>query len=112
MGRKRSILSQCDGDYQHNKIMEMLVVKFLHQTLTDVIIPTFDMRLLQPISFSTLKAKRNASKVSWLSDNCIGTSAAPYYLPPYYFEMHASTGTKKFNLVDGVAANIPVSFSS
>ncbi|ESR55953.1 Patatin [Citrus sinensis] len=107
MGRKRSILSQCDGDYQHNKIMEMLVVKFLHQTLTDVIIPTFDIRLLQPISFSTLKAKRNASKVSWLSDNCIGTSAAPYYLPPYYFEMHASTGTKKFNLVDGVAANIP-----
>ncbi|KDO50001.1 hypothetical protein CISIN_1g033681mg [Citrus sinensis] len=113
MGRKRSILSQCDGDYQHNKIMEMLVVKFLHQTLTDVIIPTFDIRLLQPISFSTLKAKRNASKVSWLSDNCIGTSAAPYYMPPYYFEMHASTGTKKFNLVDGVvAANIPVSFSS
>ncbi|KAK9185324.1 hypothetical protein WN943_025680 [Citrus x changshan-huyou] len=80
---------------------------FIQWTLTDVIIPTFDIRLLQPISFSTLKAKRNASKVSWLSDNCIGTSAAPYYLPPYYFEMHASTGTKKFNLVDGVAANIP-----
>lgn len=40
-----------------------------------------------------------------LSDICIGTSAAPTYLPPYYFE---NDGTE-FNLVDGgVAACNPV----
>jgi len=40
-----------------------------------------------------------------LSDICIGTSAAPTYLPPYYFE---NDGTE-FNLVDGgVAATNPV----
>lgn len=41
-----------------------------------------------------------------LSDICIGTSAAPTFLPPYYFK----NGHTEFNLVDGgVAAGSPVS---
>lgn len=60
-----------------------------------------------------MQAKRDDSKDAQLSDICIGTSAAPYYLPPYFFEINSSQSTKKFNLVDGgVAANNPVSFSS
>lgn len=49
-----------------------------------------------------------------LSDICIGTSAAPTYLPAHYFETKDSWGNKrKFNLVDGgVAANNPVPFIS
>jgi patatin-like phospholipase/acyl hydrolase len=46
-----------------------------------------------------------------LSDICIGTSAAPTYLPPYkfYYEDKEGKGTKEFNLVDGgMAANNPV----
>jgi patatin-like phospholipase/acyl hydrolase len=46
-----------------------------------------------------------------LSDICIGTPAAPTYLPPYkfYYEDKEGKGTKEFNLVDGgMAANNPV----
>ncbi|TXG66019.1 hypothetical protein EZV62_007294 [Acer yangbiense] len=55
-------------------------------------------------------AKRDETKDARLSDVCIGTSAAPYYLPPHYFEMVTlkGTNTRKYNLVDGgVAANNP-----
>ena len=46
-----------------------------------------------------------------LSDICIGTSAAPTYLPAYYFTKQDEQGKviKEFNLIDGgVAANNPV----
>jgi len=40
-----------------------------------------------------------------LSDICLGTSAAPTELPPYYFK----DGDDEFNLVDGaLVANSPV----
>jgi patatin-like phospholipase/acyl hydrolase len=44
-----------------------------------------------------------------LSDVCIGTSAAPTYLPAHSFKTQDSRGkTKSFNLIDGgVAANNP-----
>lgn len=52
-----------------------------------------------------MQAKKDQTKDAALSDVCIGTSAAPYYLPPHYFKT-----TKDYNLVDGgVAANNPVS---
>ncbi|PON73475.1 Patatin-related protein [Trema orientale] len=97
-----------NGDYLHKKIKYMIGEKRLHETLTNVIIPSFDIKLLQPVIFSTLKAKRDDSEDPVLSDICIGTSAAPCYLPPYYFENNSSKGTKRFNLIDGgVAANNP-----
>ena len=45
-----------------------------------------------------------------LSDICIATSAAPTYLPTYYFETVDPEGfVREFNLTDGgVAANNPV----
>lgn len=45
-----------------------------------------------------------------LSDICIGTSAAPTYLPAHYFKTKDGEGNvKEFNLIDGgVAANNPV----
>ena len=45
-----------------------------------------------------------------LSDICIGTSAAPTYLPAHCFETKDSHGkVREFNLIDGgVAANNPV----
>uniref|UniRef100_A0A6N2MJ27 PNPLA domain-containing protein n=1 Tax=Salix viminalis TaxID=40686 RepID=A0A6N2MJ27_SALVM len=44
-----------------------------------------------------------------LSDICIGTSAAPTYLPAHYFETKDPSGkVREFNLIDGgVAANNP-----
>ncbi|OMO96194.1 Patatin/Phospholipase A2-related protein [Corchorus olitorius] len=97
-----------DGIYLHKMIREMLGDKKLSETLTNVIIPSFDIKLLQPIVFSTLKARRDDLHNAPLGDVCISTSAAPYFLPPYYFDISSSKGTKKFNMVDGgVAANNP-----
>ncbi|KAK6232947.1 hypothetical protein SCA6_003020 [Theobroma cacao] len=91
-----------DGFYLHKKIKEMLRDRRLSETLTNVIIPSFDIKLLQPI------ARHDDLENALLSDVCISTSAAPYFLPPYYFEINSSIGTKKFNMVDGgVAANNP-----
>ncbi|KAF9670133.1 hypothetical protein SADUNF_Sadunf13G0036800 [Salix dunnii] len=50
-----------------------------------------------------MQAKRDKSMDPSLFDICIGTSAAPYYFPPYYFKT-----SQDFNLIDGgVAANNP-----
>ncbi|KAF7845025.1 patatin-like protein 2 [Senna tora] len=56
--------------------------------------------------------KTNSSLDAKLSDICIGTSAAPTYLPPYYFKNKADNGIdKEFNLIDGgIFANNPVSY--
>ncbi|URE20742.1 Patatin group A-3 [Musa troglodytarum] len=98
-----------DGKYLHSKIQELLGDTKLSQTLTNVVIPTFDIKLLQPIIFSTFETKDTPLKDALLSDICIGTSAAPTYLPGHYFQTEDHQGgTREFNLVDGgVAANNP-----
>nr|POF15835.1 patatin-like protein 2 [Quercus suber] len=98
-----------DGMYLRsltNQILGDLTVK---QTLTDVIIPTFDTKLLQPVIFSTNDAKLNELKNARLADICIGTSAARTFLPAHNFETKNAEGeTRSFDLIDGgVAANNP-----
>ncbi|RRT80804.1 hypothetical protein B296_00006893 [Ensete ventricosum] len=58
--------------------------------------------------------KSTPLKDALLSDICIGTSAAPTYLPGHYFQTKDHQGsTREFNLVDGgVAANNPVSLKN
>ncbi|XP_011017228.1 PREDICTED: patatin-like protein 2 [Populus euphratica] len=98
-----------DGKYLHSIVKEKLRDKRLHQTLTNVVIPTFDIKYLQPTIFSSYQVKNDPSTDALLSDICIGTSAAPTYLPAHYFETKDSEGkVRAFNLVDGgVAANNP-----
>ncbi|XP_065050187.1 patatin-like protein 2 [Musa acuminata AAA Group] len=98
-----------DGKFLHSKIQELLGDTKLSQTLTNIVIPTFDIKLLQPIVFSTFETKYTPLKDALLSDICIGTSAAPTYLPGHYFQTEDHQGgTREFNLVDGgVAANNP-----
>lgn len=98
-----------DGKYLQSLIKRLLGNLTMEQTLTDVVIPTFDIKRLQPIIFSTVDAKANVSKNALLSDICISTSAAPTYLPPHYFQTKDAQGKKRsFDLVDGgVAANNP-----
>ncbi|KAL6622388.1 hypothetical protein ACP70R_032267 [Stipagrostis hirtigluma subsp. patula] len=78
-------------------------------TLTNVVIPTFDVKLLQPVIFSTYDAKTIPLKNALLSDVCIGTSAAPTFLPAHWFRTVGADGrTREFNLIDGgVVANNP-----
>ncbi|MFQ6628775.1 hypothetical protein Gotur_006650 [Gossypium turneri] len=98
-----------DGKYLHGVLKERLGNTRLNQTLTNVVIPTFDIKKLQPIIFSSYEVKKSAGLNALMSDICIGTSAAPTYLPAHYFETEDTDGkVKKFNLIDGgVAANNP-----
>ncbi|XP_048446483.1 patatin-like protein 2 [Pyrus x bretschneideri] len=98
------------GKYLHGLIREKLGNKRLHDTLTNVVIPTFDIKNLQPTVFSNHKVKRKPFYDALLSDICIATLAAPTYLPAHYFKTKDAAGRdKEFNLIDGgVAANNPV----
>ncbi|XP_028065861.1 patatin-like protein 2 isoform X1 [Camellia sinensis] len=98
-----------NGKYLHGIIREKLGETLLHQTLTNVVIPTFDIKHLQPTIFSTYEVQKSPYLNARLSDICISTSAAPTYLPAYNFKNQDSEGNvKEFNLIDGgVAANNP-----
>lgn len=99
-----------DGKYLHRLVKEKLGNTKLNQTLTNVVIPTYDITRLQPTIFSSFQVKKNLSLNAFLSDICISTSAAPTYLPAHFFETtEEKTGAvTKFNLIDGgVAANNP-----
>ncbi|XP_059635336.1 patatin-like protein 2 [Cornus florida] len=98
-----------DGKYLHSIVKEKLGNTKLHQTLTNIAIPTFDIKTLQPTIFSSYEVHNKPNLDASLSDICIATSAAPTYLPAHYFETKAPDGkVREFNLIDGgVAANNP-----
>ncbi|CAH2042646.1 unnamed protein product [Thlaspi arvense] len=98
-----------DGQYLHRLIKGKLGNTRLHQTLTNIVVPTFDIKELQPTIFSSYQVKNKPSLDALLSDICISTSAAPTYLPAHYFETKEPSGkVREFNLIDGgVAANNP-----
>lgn len=98
-----------DGKYLHEVVREKLGEIRLHETLTNVVIPTFDIKCLQPIIFSSYQVKKSPCFDAKLSDICISTSAAPTYLPAHNFTNQDSEGkVQEFNLIDGgVCANNP-----
>ncbi|KAI3935881.1 hypothetical protein MKX01_004608 [Papaver californicum] len=102
-----------DGEYFHGLLRELLGETRLHQTLTSVAIPAYDVKLRHTCIFTTEKAKTSLIQNPLLSDVCISTSAAPTYLPPHRFQVKAKVNEKEqvreFNLIDGgVAANYPI----
>ncbi|XP_050206791.1 patatin-like protein 2 [Mercurialis annua] len=98
-----------DGKYFRKLIRTILGDRRLHETVTRVVIPTFDIHLLQPAVFSTFEAEIDSSKDALLSDVCISTSSAPTYFPAYQFKTKNSQGNdREFHLIDGgIAANNP-----
>ncbi|KAL2544658.1 Patatin-like protein 2 [Forsythia ovata] len=99
-----------NGKYLHQLIRDNLGQTRLHQTLTNVVIPTFDIKRLQPVIFSSYELNSMPYLDAQLSDISIGTSAAPTLLPAYYFTngTDSSGNPWEFNLIDGgVAANNP-----
>ncbi|KAL6572917.1 hypothetical protein OROHE_002393 [Orobanche hederae] len=99
-----------DGEYLKSLIKGLLGNLTMSQTLTDVLIPSFDIKRLQPIIFTTKDGKSNVSKNALLSDVCLATSAAPTYMPPHYFETKDADGEPHtFDLIDGgIAAINPI----
>ncbi|KAK3004126.1 hypothetical protein RJ639_020117 [Escallonia herrerae] len=102
-----------DGKHLRKIVKKKLEKIHLSQTLTNVVIPTFDVKKLQPTIFSSYRVKDNPSYDAPLSDICIGTSAAPTFLPAHYFKTcDSSKKEREFNLIDGgVAANNPTSLA-
>ncbi|CAO2173146.1 unnamed protein product [Urochloa humidicola] len=98
-----------DGKYLHSVVRELLGETRISQALQNIVIPTFDIKLLQPTIFSKYDAVNDVSKDALLSDVCISTSAAPTYLPGHQFQTKDKDGKPRaFNLIDGgVAANNP-----
>ncbi|KAJ1268865.1 hypothetical protein BS78_07G166400 [Paspalum vaginatum] len=98
-----------DGKYLHGLLRGYLGDMRLDKTLTNVVIPTFDIAFLQPTIFSSFELKHRPWKNALLSDISISTSAAPTFFPAHYFETKDESGrTRAFNLVDGgLAANNP-----
>ncbi|KMZ74423.1 putative Patatin T5 [Zostera marina] len=101
-----------NGKYLHKLIEQLLGEIKLDQTITNIIIPTFDIKKMQPIIFSTMEAKRNTNDNVFLKDVCISTSAAPTFLPAYSFQTKGSVDgeevIKNFELIDGgIAVNNP-----
>ncbi|MED6137416.1 hypothetical protein PIB30_064842 [Stylosanthes scabra] len=102
--------SKYDGKYLHKLIKEMVGDTLLSQTLTNIAITTFDIKNLQPTIFSSYQLEMEPELDVPLSDICIATSAAPTFLPAYYFTKKDEHGNviREFNLIDGgVAANNP-----
>ncbi|AES94730.1 putative phospholipase A(2) [Medicago truncatula] len=102
--------SKYNGEYLHKLIRNMTQDTLLSQTLTNVVIPSFDVQKLQPTIFSSYQIEAEPALDVLLSDICIATSAAPTYLPAHYFEKKDEHGNviKEYNLIDGgVAANNP-----
>ncbi|KAE8814149.1 Patatin group A-3 [Hordeum vulgare] len=100
-----------NGKYLHALLRRHLGETKLDRTLTNVVIPTFDIAYLQPSIFSSFQLKHSPAKNALLSDIAISTSAAPTFFPAHYFETKDDKGEPRaFNLIDGgLAANNPVS---
>ncbi|XP_048537967.1 patatin-like protein 2 [Triticum urartu] len=98
-----------NGKYLHSVVRKLLGKTRVSQALQNIVVPTFDIKLLQPIIFSRYDAQSDVSKDALLSDVCISTSAAPTYLPGHHFETtDKHSKPRAFNLIDGgVAANNP-----
>ncbi|XP_066336288.1 patatin-like protein 2 isoform X2 [Miscanthus floridulus] len=100
-----------DGSYLHDKIKSLTRDVRIADTVTNIVVPAFDVRTLQPVIFSTYEARHEQLKNAHLSDICISTAAAPTFFPAHYFttESPGDVGSpREFHLVDGgVAANNP-----
>ncbi|XP_047974542.1 patatin-like protein 2 [Salvia hispanica] len=98
-----------NGKYLKDLIRKSLGQTRLRHTLTNVVVPSFDIKHMQPTIFSSYEVKNLGYKDVLLSDICIATSAAPTYFPPHSFTNADGSGRSwDFNLIDGgVAANNP-----
>ncbi|GKA89420.1 patatin-like protein 1 [Tanacetum coccineum] len=99
-----------DGKYLKELVEEKLGAKKLNQTLTKVVIPNFDIKYMQSVICSSYEVSaQSSSKNAKLSDICLGTSAAPTYLPAHQFtNYYDEQKYREYNLIDGgIVANNP-----
>ncbi|TKY68903.1 Patatin group A-3 [Spatholobus suberectus] len=98
------IWAKFDGKCLHNITRELLKETRLNETLTNVVIPTFDLLKQKPVIFSNFKLNTVPYLNAKMSDICIATSAAPTLLPPHYFQ---NDGVDFITIDGAVAASNP-----
>lgn len=103
-----------DPKYNGKDLHEQIKMKLpedikVADTLANIVVPTFDVKNMQAVIFSSFEAQQDALKNPPLANVCIGTSAAPTYFPPISFTTKNDAGqSQEFNLIDGgVVANNP-----
>ncbi|CAL4983328.1 unnamed protein product [Urochloa decumbens] len=99
-----------DGEGLRKVVRGKLGNHRLQETVTNVVVPTFDIKRNQPVVFSTSKARQDRVMDPCLSDICIAATAAPTFFPAHKFNTISFRPLKheEFNLVDaGVFANNP-----
>ncbi|KAL3636493.1 hypothetical protein CASFOL_018792 [Castilleja foliolosa] len=96
-----------NGTYLRSLLRGLLRDLTIKDALTNLVIPAFDIKHLQPVIFTTKDAKEKPYKNAKLSDICIGTSAAPTFLPAHYFETEDEKGNvTTYDLIDGGVAAV------
>ncbi|GFP99831.1 patatin-like protein 2 [Phtheirospermum japonicum] len=96
-----------NGTYLRSLLRGLLRDLTIKDALTNLVIPAFDIKHLQPVIFTTKDAKEKPYRNAKLSDICIGTSAAPTFLPAHYFETEDEKGNvTTYDLIDGGVAAI------
>ncbi|KAL8031774.1 hypothetical protein ABFS82_13G048700 [Erythranthe guttata] len=95
-----------DGKYLHSLLKEKFGDTKLNDTLTNVVIPTFDTQPLRrnlTVFSNYRQVMNNPNSDASLVDICMGSLATPSYLPSHYFETNNSNGEcTPFNLTGGV----------
>ncbi|EMS67455.1 Patatin-08 [Triticum urartu] len=101
-----------DGEGLRKVVRGKLGDRELKETVTNVVVPTFDIKRNQPVVFSTSKARQDRVMNPYLSDICIAATAAPTFFPAHKFNIinfcPLNFEFEEFNLIDaGVFANNP-----
>ncbi|KAI5015872.1 hypothetical protein ZWY2020_059411 [Hordeum vulgare] len=101
-----------DGEGLRKVVRGKLGDRKLKETVTNVIVPTFDIKRNQPVVFSTSKAQQDRVMNPNLSDICIAATAAPTFFPAHKFYIinlcPLNFELEEFNLIDaGMFANNP-----
>jgi patatin-like phospholipase/acyl hydrolase len=117
---RKSIASLTGPKYNARGLDELLDEYFasdphLSDALTSIIIPSFDLKIQQPVFFSSWQAKKQTLENAPVKLVCRSTTAAPTYLPPVQFTLVDTKAdpprAREFHMVDGgVAVNNPVGF--
>ncbi|TVU24356.1 hypothetical protein EJB05_26788, partial [Eragrostis curvula] len=116
---KESLMLACMGPKYDGKALEEAIKEKMDgltiaDTVTAIVVPTFDVKRLEPVIFSSFKPPTGIKekKSPSLKDVCMGTTAAPTFFPAHPFKnvfvQDGVTKTEHYHLVDGgLAANNP-----
>ncbi|KAF8772308.1 hypothetical protein HU200_005900 [Digitaria exilis] len=92
-----------EGALLHDKMRTLMRDLKVADTVTNVVVPAFDAKCLQPVIFNTYEAKHEPIKNAYLSDICICTTMAPTNFRAQFLTItdHDSGQSREYHLVDG-----------